>query len=408
MIARLSPRLFSPPIAEVDVAPVSAVIPQPRSDTLAVRGFIVPHHRINVNSKVTGRVAWIDVEKGDRVDQGQELVRLEDDEFRAQVQEAEGALANAQAYLQQLTAGPRPEEVRRAEHAVEQARISMLNDEIALDRTRKLVTEGVLPREALDNVRTRFEGGKEQVQYLEQSLQLIKRGPREEEIARAKASVMQVEGQLAFARSQLEATVIRAPISGTILERTAEKGELITAQFASGAEDGPQGSVVAIADLRDLRVTIDIPQSDFGRLRLKQTTSITVDAFPERTYEGRIVEISPEADSQKATVPCRVQILRPDSRLRPRMNATVRFLSESPQVKNPAASAVLVPSSAIFERAHRQWTVVAAGGTAHLREVQVLRRTPEGVLVQGLLSGESVVLSNPQDLKEGLQIRHRH
>src|SRR5882672_2052425 len=230
LITALSARLLSPRVAEVKTATASPAKLSTEEKKLGVRGFIVPHHRINVNSKVTGRVAWIGVEKGDRVDQGQVLVRLEDDEFRAQVQQAEGALANAQAFLQQLSAGPLPEEVQRAEHGVEQARVSMENDQIALERTTKLVNEGVLPREALDNMRAKFAGSREQVEYLEQSLHLIKRGAREEEIARARGSVLQAEGQLALAQSQQEATVIRAPISGTILERTAEKGELVTAQ----------------------------------------------------------------------------------------------------------------------------------------------------------------------------------
>ena len=72
--------------------------------------------------------------------------------------------------------------------------------------------------------------------------------------------------QLDYAKSQLDATVIRAPVTGTILDRTAEKGELITAQFASAAAGGPQGSVVSLADLNDLQVELDIAQADFARL----------------------------------------------------------------------------------------------------------------------------------------------
>ena len=73
---------------------------------------------------------------------------------------------------------------------------------------------------------------------------------------------------------------IRAPVTGTILERNAEKGELITAQFASGAEGGPQGSVVALADLNDLQVELDIAQDDFANSSPKQKGTVTVDAFP--------------------------------------------------------------------------------------------------------------------------------
>lgn len=411
VIAGWSFRLLTPSVTEVDVIRATTPAVPSEDGTFSARGYIVAHRRINVNSKVTGRVAWIGVEKGERVKQGQILVRLENDEFQAQVQQAEGALANAQAFLQQLEAGPRPEEVRRAEHSLEQARVSMLNDEATLGRTSRLVSEGVLPREALENGRAKFDGSKEQVQYLEQSLQLIKNGSRAEEVARAKGSLLQTEGQLAFAKSQLEATIIRAPISGTILERTAEKGELVTAQYASGAEDGPQGSVVAIADLHDLRVSLDIPQTEFSRLRLGQKTLITVDAFPDRSYDGRTVEVSPEADSQKATVTVRVQIVHPDSHLRPQMNAVVKFLAEPDRVKKakplPAAGAVLVPATAVFERDHQPSVVISAHQMAQVRKVKVLQQEPEGTLVLGVLSGDKVVLSSPQNLKEGDKLHER-
>src|SRR5579872_4755563 len=104
-------------------------------------------------------------------------------------------------------------------------------------------------------------------------------GPRQEEIDRARGNLTQAQGQLAYAQSQLDATLIRAPVSGTILERTAEKGELVTSQFASQAEGGPQGSVVALADLNDIQVELDIAQDDFAKLGQNQKGIITLDAY---------------------------------------------------------------------------------------------------------------------------------
>jgi HlyD family secretion protein len=406
-VAVWSSRLYSPSVIDVDVVSATAPISPADEGAFSAPGYIVAHHRINVNSKVTGRVAWVGIEKGDHAKEGQILVRLEDTEFQAQVQEAEGALANAQAFLQQLQAGPRPEEVKRAEHGLEQARISMLNDQAALDRTSKLVSEGVLPREALDNIRAKFGGSTEQMQYLEQSLDLVKNGPRVEELARARGSLVQAEGQLAFARSQLEATAIRAPIAGTILERTAEKGELVTAQYASGAEGGPQGSVVAIADLHDLRVSVDVPQTEFSRLHLGQKAVISVDAFSDHSYDGRIVEMSPEADRQKATVTVKVQIARPESRLRPQMNAVVKFLADPNRTKQPPAGAVLLPGTVVFDRNHQHWVVICANDVAHVREVQVLQQGPLGMLVLGVHTGDKIVLSSPQNLKDGDKLHER-
>ena len=233
---------------------------------LSASGYIVAHHKINLNSKVTGRVKWIGVEKGDKVKEGQILVRLEDDEFRAQYNQAKGAAENARAYLEELQNGSRPEEIQQAQHNLDEARATLVNDKITLDRTRGLVTEGVLSKQALDDATAKFESDQQRVNSLDKGFQLAKIGPRQEEIARARGAMQQAQGQADYAKSLLDATVIRAPVTGTILERAAEKGELVTSGFASTAEGGPQGLVVSLADLNDLQVELDIAQDDFARL----------------------------------------------------------------------------------------------------------------------------------------------
>ena len=104
-LVALAYRLFASATPEVEVARAAA---EGGGDTggvvLSATGYIVAHHKINVNSKVTGRVEWIGVEKGDKVKEGQVLVRLEDDEFRAQYLQALGAVENAKAYLAAIAA----------------------------------------------------------------------------------------------------------------------------------------------------------------------------------------------------------------------------------------------------------------------------------------------------------------
>jgi multidrug efflux pump subunit AcrA (membrane-fusion protein) len=144
-VAAMAYRLFSHDAPEVEVVRASAQ--SSGSDlggvVLSASGYIVAHHKINLNSKVTGRVKWIGVEKGDKVKEGQILVRLEDDEFRAQYNQAKGAAENARAYLEELQNGSRPEEIQQAQHNLDEARATLVNDKITLDRTRGLVTEGV-------------------------------------------------------------------------------------------------------------------------------------------------------------------------------------------------------------------------------------------------------------------------
>src|SRR5690348_3352112 len=156
------------------------------SVVLTATGYIVPHHKINVNSKVTGRVKWIGVEKGDKVKEDQVIVRLEDDEFRAQYEQARGATENARAYLEELQNGSRPEEIQQADHNLAEARATAANDKITLDRVRDLTQQGVLSQQALDDATAKYEADRQRVNSLQQGFQLAKIGPRQEEIARAK------------------------------------------------------------------------------------------------------------------------------------------------------------------------------------------------------------------------------
>ena len=345
------------------------------------------------------------MEKGDKVKEGQVLVRLEDDEFRAQYEQAKGSADNAGAYFQELQNGSRPEEIQQAQHNLDEARATLTNDKIVLDRTRNLATQGVLSQQALDDATAKFEADQQRANSLEKGFQLAKIGPRKEEIARARGSLLQAQGQAAYAKSLLDATVIRAPVTGTILERAAEKGELVTSGFASTAEGGPQGLVVSLADLNDLQVELDIAQDDFAKLGPKQKGTVTVDAFPDRKYDGAIAEISPQANRAKATVQVKVQILSPDAYLRPDMNATVKFLAEENQHAHSQPQGVFVPTASLHDRDGKKFVFLAFNGKALLREVRVLSPRSGGVLVQGLNGGEDVITSAPQDLKDGNKIQ---
>jgi multidrug efflux pump subunit AcrA (membrane-fusion protein) len=300
-------------------------------------------------------VESIGVEKGDKVKQGQVLVVLESQEFRAQEEQARGYVQTAAGRLAELQNGSRPEEVQQAEHNLSEAHATAANDKISLDRTTDLFRQGVSSKQALDDATAKYESSRQRVNSLEQSFRLSKIGPRAEQIEQARGSLTQAKGQLAYAQSQLEATLIRAPVNGTILERTAEKGELITAQFASAAEGGPVGSVVALADLNDLQVELDISQDDFARLAAKQKGIVSVDAFPDRKYDGVIAEISPEANRQKATVQVKVQIMNPDEFLRPEMNASVRFLPKEGEIRS---SGVFVPTAAVRSDGAKKYVFV--------------------------------------------------
>ncbi len=407
----LAYRVFASDVPEVEVARASAESsPDSAGSTvLSATGYIVAHHTINVNSKVTGRLKWIGVEKGDKVKEGQVLVRLEDEEFRAAYNQANGAVENARAYLEQLQHGSRPEEIQQAQHNLDEARATLANDRLTLDRTKELASSGVVSKQQLDDSTAKFEADQQRVNSLQQSFALAKIGPRPEEIARAQGALTQAEGQLEYAKAQLDATVIRAPVTGTILDRTAEKGELITAQFASAAAGGPQGSVVSLADLNDLQVELDIAQADFARLSPNQKATVTTDTYPDKEYNGQIAQISPEANRQKATVQVKVQVLNPEKypeiQLRPEMNATVRFLANEAPKDAKGPSGVYVPAAALRERDGKKIVLIAYNSKAVAREVRITSQRSDGALVDGLVGGETVITTAPATLKDGDKIK---
>src|SRR5829696_1732502 len=117
---------------------------------LTATGYVVAHHKIAVGAKVMGRVAWIGVEKGDNVQEGQVLVRLEDTEFRAQVNQARANLASAQARLDQLRSGSRPQEKLRDKAAVLQAEARLRRAEADYQRADRLYRAGVSSKAELD------------------------------------------------------------------------------------------------------------------------------------------------------------------------------------------------------------------------------------------------------------------
>ncbi len=298
---------------------------------LNATGYIIAAHKIELASKVVGRVEWIGVEKGDKVKAGQPIVRLEDDEYAAQLQQGHGRLAALQARLRELENGNRPEEIAVAKANLEQARADLDNARIQLERTRKLVAEDVVsPAGARRRAGALRRAGRPGA-VARAHLRLMRIGPRVEEIDAVKGQIEEAEGQVAYFNNQLVNTVIRAPVDGTILEREVEIGEYVTTSFVG--ERGAKGYVVSLADLDDLQVELDINQNDFAKLGPEQPGVVTTDAYPDREYEGFIEEISPEANRQKATVQVKVKIQKPDEYLRPEMNASVAFYEEGERVR---------------------------------------------------------------------------
>jgi HlyD family secretion protein len=375
------------------------------SVVLSASGYVVAHHKIAVGAKVMGRVAWIGVEKGDRVQQGQILVRLEDQEFRAQVNQAKANLAAAQARLDQLRAGSRPQEKLKDKAAVLQAEANLKNAEAEYERAAKLFPAGIISKADLDRAVAQRDAMRAALEAAKQSSSMTDIGPRSEEISAAAAQVRQMQAALDYANTQLAATEIKAPVNGTVLERIVERGEMVSP--SSFGDGGARTSVVSLADLNDLQIELDISQQDFARLKMDQRAEIIPEAFQNLKYSGFIAEIAPEANRAKATVQVKVKVENPDEQLRPEMNARVNFLSETAAVEaSKPAARVMVPKAAVVHRDGSDFVFVVKGTRVEQRVIRVGEAAGEFYnVIEGLSGGESAAITGIEKLRDGDRVK---
>lgn len=375
------------------------------ASVLSATGYVVAHHKIAVGAKVMGRVAWIGVEKGDTVQSGQVLVRLEDTEFRAQVNQARANLASAQARLDQLRSGSRPQEKLRDKAAVLQAEARLKRAQADYERSERLFRAGVSSKAELDQALSERDTAAALVEAARQSSTMTDIGPRPEEIRAAQAEVQQMKAALDYAETQLAATEIKAPVSGTVLERIVERGEMVSPSAFGGS--GARTSVVDLADLNDLQVELDISQTDFARLKMDQRAEIIPEAFPNLRYNGFVEEIAPEANRAKSTIQVKVKVENPDQQLRPEMNARVNFLAPNTTDKGSnSLGRVLVPKQAVVRKDDSAFVFVVKGDKVEQRAIRHGEEIGDDYYVlEGLSGNESVAIAGVDKLRDGDRVR---
>ena len=387
---------------EVEVATTQRLDPNAPRPVLTAGGYIIPHRKVELAPKITGRVEWVGVEKGDQVRRGQVLLRIERREFLTAVDRAEAVLAATRARLKELEAGSRPEEIDRTRAALAEARSNVANALTELRRFEQLHAEGAVSRQALDAAQNRHEVALAQQAVAEKTLRLAELGPRQEQIELAQAQVREAEAAWRATQVDLDNTEIRAPIDGTILERLVEPGEIVTTSFIGGR--GAKSAVLSLANLLVLDVEVDVSQNEIGKVRLNQAATIVADAFPERTYRGHVSEMAPEANRQKATLQVKVRIEAPDGVIRPEMNAKATFLE--PPAGPGGASKVLAPREAVVTRDGQPLVYVVDGTKAVGRSVKIGGEVDGRVeVLEGLQGGEAVVVRGAELLRDGQRVK---
>lgn len=299
---------------------------------LTASGYVIARREVEVSAKIVGVIKATYVKPGDHVKKGDVLLRIEDREYQARVAAAKAQVAMLQAKVAELHSGSRPQEIAAADAQVAADAAALREAERKLQRIERLQKSGGVSREDLDRATANRDVAKARLDAESKNAELVRLGPRKEEVAAAEAQLREAQADLDLAEAELSYTVIRAPITGTILEKLAEQGELVTNTNFGGTR-GAKNSVVTMADLTDLQVEVDVNEADLAKVKLQQPVEISLDSNPQRVYSGTVDEIAPQADRQKGTVQVKVRVRHPDASMKTEMSARVTFLGNSTEDK---------------------------------------------------------------------------
>jgi HlyD family secretion protein len=233
-----------------------------------------------------GRVATIDVREGDRVADGQAIARLDAAELEAARDAAAAQVTASEARLDEMRRGARPQELAQAEAALHSATQRAEDARRDAQRAARLFEGGAVSQQAVDKAYTALEVAEAAQEQAEETLALVREGPRRETIAAQTAMVGQARANLARAEATLEYASIRAPFPGIVTVRHREPGEAV----------GPGAPVVTLLDPADRWVRIYVREDEIGKVSIGMAAGIVSDTYPDESYEGEVTFIGSEAE----------------------------------------------------------------------------------------------------------------
>ena len=242
--------------------------------------------QVDVSVKITGRILERLVKEGDKVARGQLLVRLDDSELGADVRRQEAALRSAQATLRDLQKGARQQEIEDARAAVSSAEATRSMTEREFQRNDQLFKQNLIAAQDVDRARQAYEVARAQERSAREKLALILEGSRPDQIDAARWQVTQAESALAQAQSRLREAQVISPIDGVVLRKNLEAGETAN----------PGVPILTLVNPKDVWLRAYVPEPEVGRLKVGDTAILRVDAFPNRVFSGRLIEIGSEAE----------------------------------------------------------------------------------------------------------------
>jgi HlyD family secretion protein len=319
-------------LAKVERGPLAAAV--------AASGTLNAVTTVQVGSQISGQVKEIHADFNTPVTKGQVIARIDPATYELRVNQARADLDAAESAVAVARSGLAAQQAELG-----RVRITLVDAGRDLERKKMLVEKKFISPAELDKARTVLDTTREELKAVQAQIQV-----NEAQVRTALAAVKQRESLLRQAQVDLERTIIRAPVDGTVILRNVDAGQTVAASLQA-----PVLFTIA-QDLRDMQVEAAIDEADVGRLRLGMPASFAVDAFPRRSFEGEIRQIrkSPQNVQNVVSYTVVISARNPDLALLPGMTANVRI------VVDERASALKVPNAAL------RWRPPEADGPADL------------------------------------------
>lgn len=356
-------------------------------------GTVLPIQEVVVTPKIAGKIEKIFVKESDFVKAEQVLVKLEQIDFLLAVRQAEAALATARANLDYLLAGTRPEKIEQAKAALHQAQANLTNMEKEHQRIKQLAAGDLVAKRELDVVIAQYESAIAQEKQAKEQLEMLKKGPTDEELEIARAQVRQAEAGLAVAKNTLSDTILKAPFAGLITARFVDEGvQVYTA---------PKTEILKLTDVSRVKVVTPVSERDFPKVKIGIPAEIQVDALAGEIFRGKVTRIIPEIDPLSRNFNVELEIPNPNLRLKSGMFANLRLFvgqKETLTISREILITDLVTGVS--------YAFVVEGNQAVRRKLTLGERS--GLLIevlQGLKEGEDLVMKGQNNLKPGSKVK---
>lgn len=355
-------------------------------------GSVEPISSVNISPKTTGKLVALYVEQGDRVEATQLLARMDSADFAAELAQAKAELAQAEAEYAKILNGNRPETIARAKSQVLSAQAQVNLNAQRLEKYRFLSQEGAIAKLTLEEYISEDKTARASLAEAQEQLRELQNGSRLEDVAQFKARVAAAKAKVTLAETRLKDTDIRAPFDGIISQKYASIGSIVTPNVsASSTSSATSTSILSIAS--ELEVNINVSEANIANIKLNQRVKIIADAYPHRTFEGKVKQIAPEAieENNVTSFEVKVKLITGRSELRSGMNVDAVFVGKT--IEN----ALTVPTVAITTNQGEIGVMVADDRQlAQFKPVKVgFSQNGQTQIVQGLNSGDRVFIDSP-------------